>query len=91
MKRLISLVMLLAVAGCDAPVPAVPDPPAAEKQPTPHRFVNIGGMGQTGVALDTTTGQWCKTWVWAYTVPSQQGGLDTLPLCVSLLQENTHQ
>jgi hypothetical protein len=84
-----SVVILLAPLGCDdAPTPAPAKPPVAkESHYSPsHRFENVSGVGQTGVALDTVTGQWCKTWEWVYKSSAMSGGLDTLPSCLSIYE-----
>ncbi len=54
--------------------------------PPIHRFVNVPSSVSPGVALDTVTGQYCKTWDWAYNNASLKGGLDTLPTCLSIFQ-----
>ena len=49
---------------------------STEKQrryPPIHRFENASSAGVTGVALDTVTGQLCKTWEWAYKSDAQSG------------------
>jgi hypothetical protein len=77
---------VLILSGCDQqqhPVPTkieVPTPPT-------HRFENVSVLGATGVALDTVTGQWCRTWEWQYTGKPDATGLNTLPTCLSLYQQ----
>jgi hypothetical protein len=79
----VALLVLLQESGCDQkPAPAVV-PPTKLHHPT-HRFEDVSPTGSLGVALDTVTGQWCRTWDWAYKSDSQSGGLDTLPTCKSL-------
>lgn len=64
-----------------------PKPIAKERHYAPiHRFEHVTIVGSPGVALDTVTGQWCKTWEWAYKNTSLNGGLDTLPTCLSVYQ-----
>ena len=73
--------------GCDKPQakPVI----EAKHYPPIHRFENVTSTGQLGVALDTVTGQWCKTWEWVYrgNAQSLSGGLDTLPTCLSLYRQ----
>jgi hypothetical protein len=86
--QLLVAVLLIQQSGCDqsskAPAAASPVTP---KPPT-HRFENVSPTGSLGVALDTTTGQWCRTWDWAYKGTAQRDDLNTLPTCLSLY-ENT--
>jgi hypothetical protein len=70
--------------GCDdaKPTPA-PTPP-----PPINRFVPVANHGSSDVALDTATGQLCRTWEWQYRGANNPmaGGIDTLPTCLSLYQ-----
>jgi hypothetical protein len=67
-------------------------PPAYQRpEPPIHRFENISGVNGDGVALDTVTGQWCRTWQWVYKDNSQIGGLDQLPTCESLYNKTNAQ
>jgi hypothetical protein len=77
---LVVSLFLISLAGCDQPAPT----PKEHHVPPIHRFENVSTTGATGVALDTVTGQWCKTWEWVYKADSMSGGLDTLPTCLSL-------
>lgn len=73
--------------GCDKPEPK--PVVQAKHYPPIHRFENVPGVGVAGVALDTVTGQYCKTWEWLYrgnAAQSLSGGLDTLPTCLSIYQ-----
>jgi hypothetical protein len=82
-RRVFSLLVMVSVpliVGCRQP--------AVHHAPI-HRFENVTIPGESGVALDTVTGQLCKTWLWAYKADSMSGGLDTLPTCVSIF-EKTH-
>lgn len=47
----------------------------------PHRFENISAPGVSGVALDSMTGQWCRTWAWNYIKKPDANDINTLPLC----------
>ena len=71
--------------GCEQSKPA----PAAIPKPPIHRFENVSGFNGDGVALDTVTGQWCRTWEWHYKAESLNGGLDTLPTCISIFRNVT--
>jgi hypothetical protein len=72
--------------GCDQS--PKPTPPAAKESRLPplHRFENVSSPASPGIALDTVTGQYCKTWDWTYKTPSFNGGLDTVPTCLSIFQ-----
>ena len=89
MKVAACLVALLAMQQADScntsPAPA----PKEALLPPIHRFESVSGVGQTGLALDTVTGQWCRTWDWSYKAQSLNGTLDTLPTCLSLF--NSYQ
>jgi hypothetical protein len=67
--------------------------PVSYKPPPTHRFENVPMVGAQGVALDTATGQWCKTWEWIYKSPNNPdaGSLDTLPTCLSLFRDTPAQ
>ena len=71
--------------GCDqaAPTPAR----APEIHPNPvRRFDAVNTHGSSDVALDTMTGQLCRTWEWVYRGENNpaKGGLDELPTCFKL-------
>jgi hypothetical protein len=72
--------------GCENTTPptAVPIP-----QPTPpaHRFEGVAVVGSAGVALDTVTGQWRRTWDWQYKAKPDADSLNTLPTCLSLFEQ----
>src|SRR6185437_9088155 len=54
-------------------------------RPPIHRFENVSEHAASpGVALDTVTGQLCRTWDWNYKNESLSGGLDTIPTCKSI-------
>ena len=78
------LVVLDDPLGCDKP-PAKPVVAQAKRYPPIHRFENVSNQSP-GIALDTVTGQYCKTWEWTYKVNAMNGGLDTLPTCLSIFQ-----
>lgn len=78
--------VLLQQSGCDEQAPKTATQPAHRYPPT-RRFENVASPGSpAGVALDTVTGQYCKTWEWTYKASGLNGGLDTLPLCLSLYE-----
>lgn len=79
-------VLILQANGCDQT--ATPPPPVAKESHLPplHRFENVSSPSSPGIALDTVTGQYCKTWDWTYKAPSLNGGLDTVPTCLSIFQ-----
>jgi hypothetical protein len=84
----VATLYLLQLAGCTNPKPAEnPIDKALAAKPAPtQRFEGISAVGMQGVALDTVTGQWCKTWDWSYKNAAMSGGLDTLPTCLSIFQ-----
>jgi len=75
-------ILLIVCSGCDATAHPV------ERGSPIHRFEHVSNIGADGVALDTVTGQWCKTWNWVYKDDAKIGGLDTLPSCLKLYNEN---
>jgi hypothetical protein len=82
-----SILAIQAPSGCDSTAkPAVK--PVEHHVPPAHRFENVPGIAGDGIALDTVTGQWCRTWEWHYKVASMSGGLDTLPLCIDIFRSN---
>jgi len=81
---LAAMLIFLQPTGCDQS----PKPAAKERHYPPiHRFETVSSNGVSGVALDTVTGQWCKTWDWFYKSDALSGGLDTLPTCLSLYNQ----
>jgi len=85
MKIVTYFFAFILLSGCDQ----TPPKPAQAKSERPpiHRFESVSPTGSLGVALDTATGQWCRTWDWSYKTPTLSGGLDTLPTCLSLYQQ----
>ncbi len=83
-----SLIALMQTNGCDEPTkPVTPNSTAKEPRLPPlHRFVNVSSPASPGIALDTVTGQYCRTWEWSYKVASMNGGLDTVPTCLRVFQ-----
>lgn len=85
MKTAIVALALLTLTGCQPP-------PTAKSEAIPkfiypvHRFARGTGLSgnDTSVALDTETGQLCRTWDWHYDNSKLNGGLDTLPLCLNI-------
>lgn len=88
MKVVAYFVASLLLSGCDQtpPKPAQAAQPKSEGPPI-HRFESVSTTGSLGVAMDTATGQWCRTWDWSYKATTLNGGLDTLPTCLSLFQQ----
>jgi hypothetical protein len=89
MKVLVFAVATLAVAiqdvGCEnKPAPAKPTHVTLPV----HRFDREANM-PPDVALDTITGQYCKTWDWYYKNPAAVGSADvqTLPTCLDLFNK----
>ena len=81
---------LVFLAGCEQPPSQTATPPHAVTAEAPghkhpiHRFENVSPTGGLGVALDTVTGQWCRTWEWDYKGSVARYDLNTLPLCKTL-------
>jgi len=78
--------VLLQQSGCDEQAPKTAAQPAHHYPPI-HRFENVSSPVSPGVALDTVTGQYCKTWEWMYKASGMKGGLDLLPTCLSIYQD----
>lgn len=83
---LCALSFALQLSACDKGAkPAEHASVARERHfPSLHRFVNVSSPSSPGVALDTVSGQYCKTWEWTYKTATMNGGLDTLPTCLSV-------
>ena len=81
--------MLLQSNGCnEGQKGAAPSSAKDQHYPPLHRFVNVPSPGSpSGIALDTVTGQYCKTWEWNYKATAMNGGLDTLPTCLSIFND----
>jgi hypothetical protein len=80
---LFAVLLLQQPTGCNE------QPKVAEKarhSPPIRRFENVSSPGSPGIALDTVTGQYCRTWEWTYKANELNGGLDTLPTCLSIFQ-----
>jgi hypothetical protein len=86
---LVASLLLQQANGCDQTTKVVTPSPAPALDPIPpaHRFENVSVLGATGVALDTVTGQWCRTWDWYYKAKPDSDSLNTLPTCLSLFQQ----
>lgn len=53
-------------------------------EPPIRRFEPVVTHGTSDVALDTKTGQLCRTWDWAYKSNPTANDLNALPTCYSL-------
>jgi hypothetical protein len=42
---------------------------------------------EPGVAVDTVTGQLCRTWDWNYTANPNAKSMNTIPTCLSIFQD----
>jgi hypothetical protein len=71
---------------CEKSIPPV-TVPIPEPTPPSHRFEPVSGVGSAGVALDTVTGQWCRTWDWQYKAKPDADSLNTLPTCLSVFEQ----
>ncbi len=81
---------LLQSNGCkdSTKAPSPTADPAKERISLPlHRFENVSSPSSPGIALDTVTGQYCKTWEWTYKAAAMNGGLDTVPTCLSVFRD----
>jgi hypothetical protein len=90
MNRLILLVAAgVFLVGCnDTPQPSNEKPQAENSVSTPfRRFEPAFSTDGYGIALDTVTGRWCKTWNWTMhpTNPTLMG-LNDLPLCADIYE-----
>jgi hypothetical protein len=75
--------VLLQSDGCDTQTK--PSQPAQSERPM-RRFEAVSTHGTADVALDTVTGQLCRTWDWGFKNPSAVGTADiqNLPTCYSI-------
>ncbi len=48
-----------------------------------HRFEKTE-PNSPGIALDTVTGQFCRTWDWKFVGKPNDNGISTLPTCIEL-------
>jgi hypothetical protein len=76
-------VIFLQSNGCDQKPAPVPPPKHYLTRPA-HRFESVSSIGNVGVALDTMTGRWCRTWDWQYVAKPDANGLNMLPICYDL-------
>ncbi len=76
-----ALAAVLQANGCNSMQPKS-DPVKIERPPL-YRFESVSN-GSPGVAMDTVTGQYCRTWDWTYKAESMSGGLDTILTCLSI-------
>jgi len=91
MKALVYLPLLFlsfVFTGCawlDKPAPKSDKPATARaERPPVHRFENISNSPSPGIALDTVSGQYCRTWDWQYTNKPNAHDLNETPLCKDL-------
>lgn len=80
------LLFLQQVNGCDGSKPKSAS--VKPDRPPTHRFDLIRDPPTPGMAIDTTTGQFCRTWDWVYTNNPSDKSFETLPTCISLFHEN---
>jgi hypothetical protein len=87
---ILAILCLFALIGCEQPPSQTASPPKQTEKPIRahpiHRFENVSPTGSLGVALDTVTGQWCRTWEWDYKESAARFDLNTLPLCKDLYE-----
>jgi hypothetical protein len=77
----LAVLILQQSLGCDQ----TPTPKEHHAPPI-HRFVSVTVPPSPGMALDTMTGQLCRTWDWAYTAKPDASDLNTAPTCLSLYE-----
>jgi hypothetical protein len=92
--KMAALLLLLMLTGCDFPSPpaaqakstATVTPEAPKPCQADHRFVKSDIPGLNGsMALDSCTGQLCKTWAWVAVSPkSSAKQFEALSLCAEL-------
>lgn len=68
--------------GCNQQTAAKKDNSASE--PPIRRFEPVVTHGSSDVALDTKTGQLCRTWEWQYKNDPTANDLNDLPTCYSI-------
>jgi hypothetical protein len=89
MFRVRSLLLLLPALiflqsdACNQKAASTPPPKHYITRPA-HRFESVSSTGNLGVALDTMTGRWCRTWNWNYLRKPESNDLNTLPTCYEL-------
>ena len=78
------LVLFQQAVGCDQK----PAPKPTKISYPIRRFDREAGM-PPDMALDTLTGQYCRTWDWSYKNPTAVGSADvqTLPTCLELFSQ----
>jgi hypothetical protein len=81
---LLPALILLQSDACDQKNASSPSPAKHFLTRPAHRFENVSSTGNLGVALDTMTGRWCRTWDWNYIGKPDANGLNTLPTCYEL-------
>ena len=85
-RPILAITILLAIAtGCDQ-LADRPQPSARPSESHPHpigRFEKLQNF-RVDVALDTQTGQLCKTWQWESTNRKSPDPYENLPTCESL-------
>lgn len=79
------MAILLAQSDCDNTKQSAPPVQSVERKPSHpiNRFEKIQNF-RVDVALDTKTGQLCKTWEWQSTNRQNPDSYENLPLCVDL-------
>lgn len=68
--------------GCDEQ--KAPKEVSQREEPPIRRFEPVTSHGTSDVALDTKTGQLCRTWDWEYRNKSDVHDLNDLPTCYSI-------
>ena len=91
MKLLVPLAALLFFSlenGCDQTEKTQPSPPARPEIHTRPigRFEKLQNF-RVDVALDTQTGQLCRTWYWQSTDRKHPDAYEDLPVCINLYQQ----
>lgn len=85
---LVPALLLLQSDACDRrPAPVAATTKHYIERPS-HRFENVTSTGSLGVALDTMTGKWCRTWEWEFVGKPESKGLNTLPTCYEIFIED---
>lgn len=79
---LVAVLFLQQPDGCDEH--QAPKETSQPKEPPIRRFEPVTSHGLIDVALDTKTGQLCRTWDWVYKNNPMAADLNDLPTCYSL-------
>ncbi len=86
MKFVLPLALALLASDTDCDKQKTPDVVSPRPMVLRHvaRRFELVEKSQPGVALDTVTGQYCRTWDWAYVNRPEDKSFSTLQLCIDI-------